>query len=294
LKPLEALHEAGIIASKVRDKVADQVKPGAKLFDLCILADSLIDEMGGKPAFPINIDINQVAAHYTSALGDQKVVPEGSLVKLDIGVHIDGYVADTATTVCLDPFLQNLVDAVEDGLNSAINTMKAGVRVSEVGSVIEKAIRLRGVKPVRNLTGHKMSRYVLHSGKSIPNISGVGNHRLEVGEVYAVEPFSVPLNADGVVHDGAPSNIYRFVKKRNISSSAKEVLNFVQKEYKTLPFASRWFLSRFPDGRDSFIELLNKKCLMSYPQLIERSRAIVAQAEHTVIVRRDGCEVTTV
>jgi len=135
LKPLEALHEAGIIASKVRDKVADQVKPGAKLFDLCILADSLIDEMGGKPAFPINIDINQVAAHYTSALGDQKVVPEGSLVKLDIGVHIDGYVADTATTVCLDPFLQNLVDAVEDGLNSAINTMKAGVRVSEVGSV---------------------------------------------------------------------------------------------------------------------------------------------------------------
>ena len=294
MKPLEALHEAGIIASRVRDKVAEGVKPGVKLYDLCIQADKLIIDMGGKPAFPINIDINQVAAHYTSPLGDQKVVPEDSLVKLDVGVHIDGYIADTATTVCLDPFLQNLVDAVKDGLNSAINSIKAGVKNSEVGSVIEKAIRLKGVKPIRNLTGHKMSRYILHSGKSIPNISGVGNHRLEVGEVYAIEPFAVPLNADGIVHDGGPSNIYRFMKKRNISVSAKEVLNHVQKKYKTLPFASRWVLSEFPDGRDSFRELLNKKCLMSYPQLIERSRAVVAQAEHTVIVRRDGCEVTTV
>lgn len=294
MKPLEALHEAGIIASQVRDKVADSVKPGVKLYDLCAQADNLIKDMEGKPAFPINIDINQVAAHYTSPLGDQKVVPENSLVKLDIGVHIEGYIADTATTVCLDPFHQNLVDAVEDGLNSAINTVKAGVKASEVGSVIEKAIRLRGVKPIRNLTGHKMSRYILHSGKSIPNIGGVGNHRLEVGEVYAIEPFAVPLNAYGIVQDGSPSNIYRFVKKRNISLSAKEVLNHVQKEYKTLPFASRWVQSKFPDSVNSFMELLKKKCLMSYPQLIERSGAIVAQAEHTVIVRRDGCEVTTV
>jgi methionyl aminopeptidase len=293
LEPLEALHEAGLIASKVRNRVASRVKPGAKIFDLCSLADNLINEMGGRPAFPVNIDVNYVAAHYTSPLNDQTKIPKGSLVKIDLGVHINGYIADTAKTVCLDPVLQSLVDAAEDGLHAAINTVRAGVKTSEIGAAIERAIRLRGGKPVRNLTGHKMSRYILHSGKSIPNVGGGSSHRLEEGEVYAIEPFSVPRDANGLVQDGAPSNIYRFVKKRNTSLPAKEILKHIQREYKTLPFASRWILKKFPEGIDYFKELLNTKCLMSYSQLIERSRAFVAQAEHTVIVTKDGCEVTT-
>jgi methionyl aminopeptidase len=293
MEPLEALHEAGLIASKIRDRIASKVKTGKKIIELCDEADKLIADMGGKPAFPINIDVNHVAAHYTSPLGDNSTIPSNSLVKIDLGVHVDGYIADTATTVCLDPLMNHLVDASEAGLNAAINSVKSGVRASEVGAAIENAIKIRGLQPIRNLTGHKMARFVVHAGKSIPNIGGRNGHRLEEGDVYAIEPFSVPNTADGLVQDGAPSNIYRFLKKRNVSDSARSMLKFIQEEYRTLPFASRWVLRKFEGREKDFRELFESKCLMSYPQLIERSRAPVAQAEHTVIVRRDGCEVTT-
>ncbi|MFP3950937.1 MAG: type II methionyl aminopeptidase [Candidatus Bathyarchaeia archaeon] len=293
MEDIEALHEAGRVASIIMDKIVDMVKPGVKVLDICEKADALIKKYGVKPSFPINVDINHVAAHYTSPLGDDTTIPYDSLVKIDLGTHVNGYIADTATTVCLDPELRYLVDAAEAALNAAINTVRNGVKATEVGGAIEEAMRIRGFQPIRNLTGHKLSRYVLHAGKSIPNIPDHNGHRIHEGDVYAIEPFSVQLDASGFVQDGAPSNIYRFQKKRSTSDEAKEMLTFIQEEYRTLPFASRWVLKQFPGQQDNFKELLDSRCIMSYPQLIERSRKKVAQAEHTVIVTADGCEVTT-
>ncbi len=140
-----------------------------------------------------------------------------------------------------------------------------------------------------------MTRYVLHAGRSIPNVATHGGQRLEAGEVYAIEPFTVPPEAAGEVTDGPPSNIYLFEKKRSVRGLAKEMLRHIQKEYRTLPFASRWVLRRFPgpEGMAAFDELLRSRCISGYPQLIERTQGMVAQAEHTVIVTGDGCEVTT-
>jgi methionyl aminopeptidase len=110
-----------------------------------------------------------------------------------------------------------------------------------------------------------------------------------------MEPFAVPKTADGLVMDGAPSNIYRLVKKRNVKGKTKTMMKYIQSEYKSLPFASRWVHRKFKgsDGIAAFNELLKSKTIMSYPQLIEKTRAKVAQAEHSVIVTEDGCEVTT-
>jgi methionyl aminopeptidase len=296
MDPDEALREAGRIAAKVRETVASSIKPGVPVLDICENVRSMVIEMGGKMAFPTNVDIDQVAAHYCSPLGDATTIPERSLVKLDIGVHFDGYIADTAKTVCFDPNLQYLVESAEAGLKAAINTVKPGIKAGEVGTAIEQAIRSHGSRPIKNLTGHKLARYVVHAGSSIPNVAGLDNHVIMEGDVYAIEPFAVPLNADGVVVDGPPSNIYRLVKKRNVKGTlAKMMLKHIQEEYRTLPFASRWVLQEFsaPDAEPSFQELLRKKCIASYPQLIERTRAKVAQAEHSVIVIEGGCEVTT-
>lgn len=295
MKRLKALREAGSIASQARKRVQGEVKPGAKVIDICESVENQLSELGGKPAFPCNVDINQVAAHYASPLGDETVIPDDSIVKVDLGVHIEGYIADTATTICLDPSLEPLFEAAKAALNAAIKTVMAGVRASEVGSVIERAMRLKGFKPIRNLTGHKMTRYVLHAGKTIPNVSDMNGHRLKAGDVYAIEPFAVPMSAVGEVRNGPPSNIYCFVKKRSVGGQAKRMLKYIQGEYRTLPFASRWVLRRFrgPEGQNAFQELIDAKCITSYPQLIERSGAMVAQAEHTVIVTEDGCEVTT-
>ena len=296
MEELEALRRAGAIASQVRKRVIGLVKPGVKLIDICEKVEQWIRELGGEPAFPCNVDVDHVAAHYTSPIDDETRVPEDSLVKVDIGVHVEGYIADTAVTICLNPELEYLVEAAEEALEEGIAAIRAGVRASEVGAAIEEAMKRLGARPIRNLTGHKVSRYILHAGSVIPNVSSMlERHRLEIGEVYAVEPFSVPREADGVVVDGPPSNIYIYRKKRSVGGLAKRMLRHIQAEYRTLPFASRWVLKAFPgiEGLEAFEQLLRIGCLYSYPQLLERSHAPVAHAEHTVIVTEDGCEVTT-
>lgn len=296
MDPNEALLKAGRIASKVREEVKSVVEEGKPLVEICDFVEGRMRALGGAPAFPCNVDVDNVAAHYTSPLGDGSVVQEGALVKVDIGVHVDGYIADTAVTVSLDPRHEGMIEAAEAGLGSALKMVRAGVQSSDIGAAIERAIKSRGFEPIRNLTGHRMARFVVHAGQSIPNVSGVRGHRLRAGEVYAIEPFSVPPGSAGVVTDGPPSNIYLFQKRRKVGGGdARRMLKFIQSEYRTLPFASRWVLREFPGagGADAFSELQGSKCVYSYPQLVERSRAPVAQAEHTVIVAEDGCVVTT-
>ena len=295
MEPFEALREAGKIASNVRDTTLAEIEPGMKVEYICDIVNQRVKDLGGKMAFPCNVDIDHVAAHYCAPLNDRTVIPERSIVKLDVGVHVDGYIADTARTVSFDPELGYLVEAAEAGLNAAINTIRPGIRANEIGAAIEEAIKRHGAKPISNLTGHKMARYVVHAGQSIPNVDGMDKHMIQEGDVYAIEPFAVPPSADGKVMDGPPSNIYRMMKRHSVKGVAKKMMKHIQSDYRTLPFASRWVMRKYntPSGAAAFQELLRSKCIMSYPQLIERTRAKVAQAEHSVIVTEDGCEVTT-
>jgi len=291
----EQYFKAGKIAAKVREEIKSEVKPGVKVIDICERVENRIRELGGGIAFPCNVDINHVAAHYVSPIGDTTTIQQGQIVKVDIGAHVDGYIADTATTVCLDPAYAPMVKAVEEALGVAVKMVKAGVRASDIGATIEHTIKNRGFKPIRNLTGHKMSRYIVHCGKSIPNVGGFELHRLEEGDIYAIEPFTVLNTSVGEVRDGPPSHIYRFEKKRNLEGAQKQMLAYIQQEYKTLPFAGRWLLRKFPgpEGQKAFADLLQAHCVSSYPQLLEKSGGMVAQAEHTVVVEKDGCRITT-
>jgi methionyl aminopeptidase len=287
--------KAGKIAAKVREAIKADVKPGAKVIDICDRVEGMIVQEGASPGFPCNVDIDQVAAHYVSPLGDQTTIRDRAMVKVDIGVHVDGYIADTAVTVCLDPALAQMPIAAQDALEVALGALKAGVRASDIGATIEHTIKNRGMRPIRNLTGHKLGRYIVHAGRSIPNVAGYELHKLEEGEVYAIEPFSVLPGAAGEVRDGPPSNIYRFQRKRNLDGQSRQMLAFIQQEYRTLPFASRWLLRRFPgqEGQKAFADLLSNRCIVGYPQLLEKSGGVVAQWEHTAIIQKDGCLVTT-
>jgi methionyl aminopeptidase len=296
MDPITALRKAGEIAAEVRDETIAEIQPGVKVEFICDIVNERVKALGGNMAFPCNVDINHVAAHYCSPINDTTVIPEKSVVKLDIGVHVDGYIADTAKTICFNPVYNYLVEAAEAGLHAAIKTIRPGIRANMVGVAIEEAIKSKGAKPISNLTGHKLSRFIVHAGKSIPNVKGLDYHTIEEGTVYAIEPFAVPTNADGKVVDGPPSNIYRMVKKRSLKGTAKKMMKYIQENYRTLPFASRWVMRKFknPDSGSAFRDLLKSKCIMSYPQLLERTKRMVAQAEHSVIITQDGCEVTTV
>jgi len=291
----EAHREAGRIAAEVRTRARKFVEINRRLIDICEKVEEWTRELGGAPAFPCNLSINEVAAHYTSPIDDKKIVPGKSVVKVDIGVHIDGYIADTAVTVCLNPEYDRLAKAAEEGLQAAIEVLRAGIRANEVGAVIERKIKEWGFKPIWNLTGHMISRYNVHAGETIPNVSSLMNRqKLAAGDVYAIEPFTTLPTAAGEIVNGEEGHIYLFLRKRPLRSNpAREMLDFISSSYRTLPFADRWVFRRFPGEEDRaiFRQLLSSKCIQSYPVLVEKSRGPVAQAEHTVLVKENGCQV---
>ena len=287
---------SGRILREAREEIKSYVHEGAMVIDVCEKAEELIRKKGAKPAFPCNVSVNEVAAHYTSPPGDKKRIPDNSVVKVDIGAHVDGYVTDTAVTVCLNRDYEDMVATAEHALRAATDNIKPGISASALGSLIENTIKSRGFKPISNLTGHQVGRYVLHTGTSIPNVSQLSFTKLKLGGVYAIEPFVTTPDAVGRVENGDQSTIFRFVKSRSPKNPhAKRLLKFIEESFRSLPFAERWLEGVVPkeQHKQAFDELVASKALMYYPVFVETSRKTVAQAEHTVMVVNDGCQVLT-
>ncbi len=295
---LEAYKKAGEIAKKVKDFIRPKIKVGAKLLDLVDLAEKKIIELGGKPGFPVNISINHVAAHFTPPPGDSTEIQEGDIVKFDHGVHIDGYTVDTAFTISLndDPALKNLVKASEEAVANAIKLIKPGVTTNILGETIEKIVREYGYKPVIDLHGHKIERWDVHGGKSIPSIAQPTGDKMEEGEVYAVEVFV--STGKGTIHaQQSNEQIYQInptVKKIPLrTKSARRILGYIVKEFRTLPFSRYQVYQEFPQGTFGMIELIKTNKLEKHHILSEKKGFYVAQSEHTILVTKSGCTILT-
>jgi len=293
---LEKFREAGKVAAEVRKIMRKTVREGMRIIDVCENTEGLIRRLGGKPAFPCNVSINEIAAHYTSPPDDKGIIPKNSIVKVDIGTHVDGYVADTAVTICFNPEHDSMVAAAEDALKVAIETIHAGMFTSKLGSAVQKTIESHGFKPVSNLTGHQVGRYTVHAGRSLPNVVHISTTRVHEGEMYAVEPFVTPKEASGRVGNGREITIFRLKKHKSMQTTeAKQLLQYMETEFHTLPFAERWLQncplkSRY---KQAFAEIRRSNCLSEYPIFVEVSGKPVAQAEHTLRVTANGCEVIT-
>lgn len=291
----EEIFKACSIAAELRPKVRDAVHPGKPIIELCEEVEGEVRRLGGEPAFPCNVGVNEVAAHYTSSIDDESRIPKDGIVKIDFGVHVNGYIADTALTVALSPEYHPMVKAIEDALNAAVESLRPGIKASEVGAAIERAIRDWGYKPIRNLMGHKMERFILHAGKSIPNVSKFDGTRILEGEVYAVEPFLTTSNGEGAVVELNRSFIYRLHKEKGVKDRyAKELLKKIRDRFYTLPFTVRWLRDEMDDEfKTVFKRLLAKGNIKAYPVLVEENGEPVAQAEHTILITRNGCKVLT-
>jgi methionyl aminopeptidase len=274
---------AGKIASKIREYAKSIIKPGIPLLEIAEKIEKKITELGGKPAFPVNLGINEITAHYTPSY-DDKTLANG-LLKVDFGVHVDGWIADLAFSLDLENSEENkkLIEASEKAVKNAIQKIKIGISLGEIGKIIQQTIENEGFSPITNLSGHEMQKYELHAGKMIPNIDNKKTEKLERG-LYAIEPFAT--NGSGKVVEGKPSGIYRLTDNKNVrNTEARKILNFIIEEYKTLPFCSRWIVKKF--GIKSLFalkQLEDNGNLHQYPQLIEISRAKVSQTEETVFV----------
>jgi methionyl aminopeptidase len=215
LEELGKFRLSGKILCAAREEMRGYVKENMLIIDVCEKAEALIREKGGLPAFPCNVSINEVAAHYTSPPGDKNIIPQGSTVKVDMGVQIDGYVTDTAFTVSFNPEGKSMIATAEHALQTAIDNIHGGISTGRIGGIIETAIRNRGFKPVSNLTGHSVGRYLIHAGTSIPNVATLTTTKVHTGEVFAIEPFVTQPDAIARVDDSPQNTIYRLVRAKS-------------------------------------------------------------------------------
>jgi methionyl aminopeptidase len=293
----EYYKQAGTIAADARTYGVTLIKPKATYLEVATKIEQRIQEQGARLAFPVNIARNNLAAHYSPRHDDTLTFQKGDVVKLDVGAHVNGYIADTAITIELETHhYDKMIKASSDALDKAITSLTTKTYLSAVGDIIEQTITSYGYKPINNLMGHGLDRFELHSGVSVPNIGKLGGkNTLHEGDVVAIEPFAT--NGAGHVTSGEGSNIYlcndslkaKFIR----DSKTKHMFEKILTQFKTLPFAQRWCHDLFPNGDRSLKKLSFLGLTKHYPQLLEAKGGMVTQKEHTVIVREDGCEVIT-
>ena len=288
--------QAGKIAKQVIEYIKPLIKKDVPLLEIAEKIETKIIELGGKPAFPTNLSINEIAAHYSPSYNDETLAH--GLLKIDFGVHVNGWIADTAFSIDLENTVspeasedlkksseenKTLIEASEKALENAIEIIKENTSTNEIGKTIQETIESYNASPIVNLSGHAMEKYELHAGVTIPNVQDKTNVLLKKG-LYAIEPFATFGN--GKVKDGKPSGIYILTDNKNVRSPiAREVLGFIEEEYKTLPFCSRWIVKKFTTkALFGLRQLEDNGNLHQFPQLVETSGKPVSQAEHTVLI----------
>jgi methionyl aminopeptidase len=293
----ENYRQAGKIAADAREYGVTLLKPGTRLLDVATMIEQRITEKGAGLAFPVNIALNTIAAHYSPFHDDPLIFKKGDVVKLDVGAHISGYIADTAITVELQTHrYDTMIQASSDALEKTISILNADVPLSTIGETIEQTITSFGFKPISNLMGHGLARYQLHSGISIPNVGTLGGKtKLKDGSIVAIEPFAT--NGAGHVLSGEGSNIYlcndsikaKFIRENR----TKSLFEKINSRFGSLPFAQRWYHALYPNDDVVLKKLSFLGVTKQYPQLVEAKGGVVTQKEHTVIVREHTCEVIT-
>jgi methionyl aminopeptidase len=280
---LDRWREAARIAAGARELGLRLAVPGALRREVAEAVEQYIRDAGAAPAFPVNLSRNAEAAHFTPDESDAVELVVGDLLKVDVGAHIDGAVADTADTVEVGGSRRHshLIQAVHEAVSAGVAAVRPGGRVDDVSRAIAGAIRARGLKPVVDLTGHTIERYMLHAGKTVPNVPGATDATFVEGEVVAVEPFAT--NGVGRIENGPFGHILRF---RRDPGPTDSVLATLYARFRTLPFTTRWVTR--PEERSALDRA--RRMLQSYPVFVERGGGLVAQAEHTVLVGPDRAE----
>ncbi len=283
---MKEYEKAGEIAQKVKKFAATLIKPGALLVEIAEDVEAKIEELGGRPAFPVDVSLNEIAAHYSPIYGDKSKLKDGDLVKVDIGVHIDGYVVDTAISFSVGESEENekLIKAANEALQIAISMAKPGQDITEIGAAIQDKIADYGFQSIRNLRGHGVGRWIIHGEPFMPNYPDKNAGELQDGQIIAIEPF--PTTGEGMVIDGKGSEVYQIVSEKNIRMG-RDVLDWIKSEFHELPFCKRWIIKKFGPLKTSLVirQLKQAGVIHEFALLREKQDGKVAQAEHTLIVK---------
>ncbi|MCK4996871.1 type II methionyl aminopeptidase [Candidatus Pacearchaeota archaeon] len=281
--------KAGKIAQEIKKFALEIVKPEMKLINIAEAIDAKIFELGGKPAFPLNLSLNECAAHFTPARGDE-IIATG-ILKIDIGVAVDGFIADTALSIDLteDKRFSEMMELNEQILADVTKVVKHGMEVKDVGNAAAISFEQwnkthdSNFSIIKGLCGHSLAEYNIHAGLTISNYENGNTKKLDE-MAFAIEPFVT--TGDGDIYEGQPGGIYVLQNEGNVRDrDARKILEYIKETYSTLPFCSRWLDKEgFKKIRFSLSMMEKAGIIYQYPMLMEKSRAPVSQFENTFVI----------
>ncbi len=279
---------AGALAREARIYGKSLIKKGASYNEVIAKINQKILDLGAIPAFPPQIALNEVAAHFLP-FPNEDIIFSDEVIKLDLGVCYNGAIGDCAVTIDLSGNNQKLIDATEAALLAAEQIIKVGLPIREIGKVIDKTISSFGFSPVKNLCGHGLGSYQVHTSPSIPNYDDRSKGQIVPGMTFAIEPFAT--NGMGLIYETGSPTIFSFQKDRPVKSELAQNLLKKIKSFQGLPFAMHDLCStQIPliAVELSVNELLNAGVISGYPPLVEQANGLVAQAENSILVDNKG------
>ncbi|MBD3361594.1 type II methionyl aminopeptidase [Candidatus Woesearchaeota archaeon] len=284
MENIEDWRKAGKIAAEALDYGKGLIKKDSSLLEVSDKIEEKIKQLGGKPAFPVQISCDSIAAHYCAEPDDETVF-KNQLVSLDVGVHVNGAIGDNALTVDLSGEHADLIKASRDALNNAAKVLQIGIPLNKIGEAIQETIQSFDFSPIKNLSGHGLDLFDIHTKPTVPNFDNGNTEELKKGQVIAIEPFAT--NGVGMIYEGERANIFALKEKKPVRAPfAREILKHIEDEYKTLPFTTRWLTRKFGQGKTNLAlkELLSKEIINKFPPLPEKNKGLVSQAENTFLI----------
>jgi methionyl aminopeptidase len=281
---------AGIIAAKAREFGKNIIKPGAVIVECLDSIEEFIKNNGADIAFPAQISINSVAAHSCPLSDDESTFKDSDIIKLDLGTHIDGLVADTATTIIFrdnEKYEQalRLKRAADEALANALKIIAPEVTLGDIGMIIEESIEKHNLKPVRNLSGHGLGRHKVHEEPTVPNFNNHDKQVLKENQLIAIEPFAT--DGQGLIAESGNPTLFSITNHKAVRSNITRDILKEAERFNNMPFTTRWLAKKFsvPKIRFALMDMRNLRMIHEYPPLVEISKGLVSQAEHTVLVR---------
>ncbi len=305
--------EASKVHKSISNDLINIVKPGTKLSDIAKFIEESTKErikynpdrpLEGGVGFPTSLSVNEVVAHFTpSSFIKDYTLKKDDIIKVDFGVHKEGYIIDSALTFNFDEKYDEFTKISKNLTNYGVSLCGPDAVLGDIGNDIEEYIKSKEItvdgkthqlSTIGDLSGHNIGRYVIHNSKAVPNKSINYPVRMEVGEFFAVEPFIT--TGDGHIYYDDPTNLYMINKKlpklNELNDFELKLFKYLQRKYLTLCFCDRWLDNEldleYKPYRKCLNNLIKKKFIEKYPAIYDKKGCLSSQFEHTIYITEKG------
>jgi len=311
---LDKYQAAGKICNAVLEKVIAKCVPGANIADICEFGDKEIDSEVAKVynkkklekgiAFPTCVSVNEVCGHFSPVKSEPHNLKDGDVAKIDLGVHIDGFIAQVAHTVVVSSDPKKVVEgrkadvilAAYNALQAAVRTITPGATNNQVTDVVAKVAESYKCNPIEGVLSHEVKKHLIDGNNCIINKNTfdqkVDEHEFQVHEVYGLDVF-VSTGEGKCKETEFRTTVFKRAIERSYSLKLKASRAFfaeVTERFPTLCFSLRAFEDE-TGAKLGINEAVKHDLFHPYPVLTEKSGEFVAQFKATVVILKNGAQV---